>query len=875
MPVDGRSCGRSRGAAAALFALIAAFAAPARATDKVEALLQAMTLDEKIGMLIGNPIAGPPDPLGLAGAGFTPGVPRLGVPPLRYADGPAGVRTALPATALPSPVALAATFSTRLAHGYGQVIGHEAQAGGQDVLFGPMVNLVRVPTAGRNFETLGEDPLLQSRLVASEIAGVQGEGTIATIKHFAENNQENNRMQVDVLVDDQTLRELELPAFEAAIGAGAGAVMCAYNKVNGTFSCENPALLRGILRREWGFTGFVVSDYGANHSTKASLEAGLDVEFLSTIFAGLPVRGGSPETAIAYLVANGLLDVSVVDGAVRHVLTSMDRFGLLEGASPDGAPVADHPRPEADPSLGAGLAREVAVASAVLLRNERRTLPLRPDDLRPLAVIGPTARIPLLGGGGSARVQPFPGAAVSALEALRARAGEQARIGFEPGIELDGVAIPPAALSPTNPASEPGLLRTASPGGEAQVDPKLDFTGPDSLPAAAGTTWTWTGWLTASTTGDYELRLQAEGGATVDGFDTRLLVGGSIVASTGGLFPVNGSLIPTLDGLANAGAVVALQAGVPRQVTVVANGSPTGPSQLRLAWITPEQRAARLAAAVGAARSARSVVVFAYNEGTEGADRPSLALPRGQDGLIQAVVAANRNTVVVLNTGDPVTMPWVDDVGAILETWYPGQGGGEATADLLLGEANPGGKLPVTFPVRLEDNPTFTPDGRRYPGIPPTGPGARELYEEGIFVGYRWYDAQGITPLFPFGHGLSYTRFKYSELHVRRDRRGLEVSFLVRNVGRERGADVPQLYLGPARTPPAGVQMAEKALAGFERVELRPGEARRVTLRVSSRALSFWSEAEGGWVVAQGKRAVLVGASSRDIRLKGEVRVGR
>jgi beta-glucosidase len=247
--------------------------------QEIDELIQAMTLDEKIAMLIGNPIAGPPDPLGFAGAGYVPGVPRLGIPPLRFSDGPAGVRTPLPTTALPAPVALAATFSPQLAGAYGSVLGREAQARHQDVLFGPMANLVRVPLAGRNFETLGEDPLLQSRLVEREVEAIQRAGTIATIKHFAENNQENNRMGVNVNVDPQTLHEIELPAFEAAIAAGSGSLMCAYNKVNGLFSCENPDLLADILRSRWGFEGFVVSDYGANHSTQASLEAGLDIEF--------------------------------------------------------------------------------------------------------------------------------------------------------------------------------------------------------------------------------------------------------------------------------------------------------------------------------------------------------------------------------------------------------------------------------------------------------------------------------------------------------------------------------------------------------------------------------------------------------------------
>jgi beta-glucosidase len=734
------------------------------------------------------------------------------------------------------------------------------------VLFGPMVNLVRVPTAGRNFETLGEDPFLQSALVAPEVRSVQRAGTMVTIKHFAENNQENNRMGVNVNVDAQTLNEIELPPFESAIDAGAAAVMCAYNKVNGEFSCENPELLTGILRDRWGFDGYVVSDYGANHSTNTALEAGLDVEFLSTWFSGLGLIGGSPETAIKFQVETGQLDVAVVDGAVRHVLTSMAAFGLLDGASPDGAPVIERRRPPLDADAGADAAEAIALAGAVLLKNDRDLLPLDRRDLRSLAVIGPTAKAPLLGGGGSARVLPLPGVR-SPLDVLVERAGAGGGVAFRAGIELDGVALPASALSPTNPAGAPGLLRTQNPGGATQVDPQVDFTGAAALPPApAGTTATWTGFLTAPTTGDYELKVQAiaatAGGP--GGFAARLQLDGTTIASTGGIFPVAGSLIPTADGLANAGPLVHLEAGVPRAVTVTVNLSAAA-TQIRLAWITPEQRAATFAAAVAAARAARIAVVFAHNEGTEGVDRPSLSVPRRQDDLIDAVTAVNPRTIVVLNTGDPVTMPWVAKVPAILEMWYPGQRVGEVTAALLLGDVSPSGKLPVTFPVRLEDNPTFSPDGSRYPGV-----ANEEFYDEGVLIGYRWYDANSIAPLFPFGHGLSYSRFRYTGLDVRRRGGGVDVSFTVRNVGSRRAAEVAQVYLGAPRNPPA--PMPVRKLVGFARVDLAPGRSERVTVRVDPRQLAYWSVERDDWAFAPGARTIFVGSSSRDLRLDGQLR---
>ncbi|MEV0235008.1 glycoside hydrolase family 3 C-terminal domain-containing protein [Nonomuraea sp. NPDC050786] len=814
-------------------AAAAAARAPARGRARradVDALLGQLTLEEKISLLHGAR-----DPASRGQAGYLPGVPRLGIPEVRLADGPAGVRVTARATALPAPVALAATFAPDLARRFGAVIGREGRALGMDVLLSPMTNIVRVPQAGRNFETLGEDPLLAAAMVAGEVRGIQGEGLIATAKHYAANNFEHARQSVDARVDERTLREIYLPAFEAAVTAGVGVVMAAYNRVNGVYAAENAHLLTGILRDEWRFAGWVMSDWSATHSGVPAVTAGLDMEMPSGAnFAGL-----------AAAVTSGKLAGSVVDTAVRRVLVQLARFGLLGGG---------RPRPSLDPEAGAGTAREIALAGAVLLRNEGDLLPLTRADLAGradgtgLAVIGPTAAHPLVGGGGSARV--LPARAESPLDALRRQAGPGSRVSWATGVDLEGVPVPASALS----------LRRAPKGGTPQPAAQVDHTGANALPA--GTSWTWTGTLTAPETGDYDLRIQGAGGVPAFNGSISLTVGGVRTGSVGALIGGNSSLIATSGGLTNAGGVVHLESGRPTPIAIAATGAPGTPLQVRLAWITPRRRQEALREAVALAAGARAALVFAFNEGTEGADRASLALPKGQDAVIEAVAAANARTAVVLNTGDPVLMPWLERVPSILQMWYPGQEGADATATLLLGGASPGGKLPVTFPRRAEDAPTAPAE--RYPGE-----GGVAVYGEGVFVGYRHYDANDVEPLFPFGHGLSYTRFDYGGLSVRAASGGLSVSFTVTNTGRREGTEVAQVYLGPPSPPP--VPMPPRALAGFARVRLRPGERRRVTVTVSRRALQCWSD--GRWVLAGGRRTVHVGSSSRDLRLRQEVAV--
>ena len=780
------------------------------AGPRVEGLLTKLTLDEKLSLLHGAT-----DPKALGQAGYVPGVERLGIPPLRLADGPAGVRVKQHATALPAPVLLAAAFDPGLARRYGQVIGREGRALGQDVLLSPMVNLIRTPYAGRNFETFSEDPLLSADLVAEEIKGIQGEGLIATVKHYAMNNQEKDRDSIDVRVDEQTLNEVELRAFEAAVGAGARAVMGAYNKVNGTYACESKELLTGILRDRWGFEGWVMTDWHAAHSTVASLTAGLDMEMPNGKYFG---------AALKTAVQNGSVSEEYVDRAVRRILTTMDDFGMLDGSAP--------PRPARNPSAGAAVALEVAKAGATLLHNRNGMLPLTGEAARGIAVVGPTGSLPFVSGGGSAHV--VPDHADSPLDAIKSRAGQGAQVSYALGEDLFGKPLPEDALT-------------------QGIDP-------EGQRVAAGKTWTYEGTLTVEDDDEWTFVIHYSGTrpkVLLDGVDLFPVATGLAEHFTGGLV----SAAP--DGLAVRRRTLDLAAGEHR-IEITAKGGAQGQT-FRLRHVTGATRTQDVAEAVKAARAAESVVLFAYEDATENQDRTTLALPGHQTELIEAVTAVNPRTTVVLNTSSSTSMPWLERTAAVLQMYYPGQEGAAATAAVLFGDCDPGGRLTQTFPVDDDRHPVAG-DVRRYPGV-----NGVEEYSEGVHVGHRWYDAEDVRPLFPFGHGLSYTSFAYEDLGVERTGDGLEVVFTVRNTGRRDGVDIPQVYVGPS--PDLQIDRAERVLGGYQRLALKAGESRRVTVRVDERTLSSWNAERHGWVLGTGRRTVWVGASAGELRLSGRVQV--
>jgi beta-glucosidase len=816
------------------------------ANERAEHCCAAMTFDEKVAVALGDFDA----------------VAHLGIPPLRYTDGPNGIRGPDNATAFPASLALAATFDEGLAAAYGSAVAEEARDTGSNVLLGPAVDIARVPLGGRLPEAMGEDPHLTGRLAAAEVRAIQDRHVISMVKHFIGNNAETQRTgyatssgrspAINTVVGERALQELYYPPFKAAVRhGGAGSVMGSYNRLNGIYACQHPGILH-TLKHDWRWDGFVAPDFlHAVRDPVAAANAGLDQP-------GLAVTEG--RTAADF--TSGRVPAERLDDIVRRTLWSIFDAGLLEHPLPD-----EGQRPGlASTPQHVALATKIAIDATVLLDNRDGLLPLAAEQVRSVAVIGTARDDAQWVMAGSPCVRVSPDRRVTPLEGITARAGAAVRVEFAQGSFGDtALAVVPTDVLKPAEREGMGLLGEywngeTSDGEPALtvVDPAVDIPqAPETLTSAV---WSarWTGTITPTVDGPHRFTILAAG-------ISRLEIDGALVASGerefGQLF--DGPHLP-VSGVANltAGHPVSIQLDFWSGTAWPVMEPGVGGANIQLGWQPPDTRiheAARLAADCDVA------VVFASHALGEGMDRASLALPGDQDQLIDAVAAANPRTVVVLNTGGPVLMPWLDQVEAVVQAWLPGQQFGEAVAAVLFGDADPGGRLPVTFPATSEQGPITGPE--RFPGLD-----GNARYDEGSFVGYRWYDQHGQQPLFPFGHGLSYGQYEYRQPRLQHDEATGEVtvSLRVTNVGGHAGAEVVQLYVAA----PAAAQQPPKQLKAFAKIHLDPGETSEVSLRLDRDDLAVFDEASGAWVIHQGRYEVLVGRSSRDIRGRAGFEVG-
>jgi len=802
--------------------------------DRIEKLLAEMTLEEKVSMAAGSD------------AWHSTGVERLGVPPIKMTDGPNGARGDLKskcsAVCFPVGSALAATWNTDLLEQVGIALGQEALSKGAQVLLGPTVNIHRSPLGGRNFECYSEDPLLTARIAVAFVTGVQSQGVGCSAKHFVCNDSEFERFTISSEVGERALREIYLVPFEAAVKqAGVWTVMAAYNRIGGTYACSHRELLTDLLKREWGFEGFVVSDWGASKNTREDACGGLDLE--------MPGPPRSMGEQLLAAVKAGEVDEATLDDKIRRLLRVTILTGRMD--DPDEKQEQSLDRPE-----HRALARRTATESMVLVKN-RGVLPLDARSLRSLAVIGPNAKLGQIQGGGSSGVKPHY--VVHPLEAIRERLGPGVSIRYEPGCRVEK-GVRPFDLEQLRPATgedEPGLSLEYWSNRSFEGEPVAR-----RVVHRCDATWWFGGVPPEAGTRDFSARYSATFTPALSGTHSfgLMSVGRSRMLLDGRTIIDNWSAQNLGDASAEEQAEVELRAGQDYQLRLDFEPPPESSLPGIQFGVTPPEPEDLMELAVAAAREADAVIlVVGTNRDweTEGNDREDMALPGRQAELIAKVCAANATSVVVTNAGSPISMEWLDQAPALLHAWFPGQEFGNALADLLFGDANPSGKLPTTFPVRLQDTPAFT----NYPGE-----NGQVLYGEGIFVGYRWYDTRDIAPRLPFGHGLSYTSFGYGELTVEPETRGgepIEASLEITNRGERAGQEVVQLYV---RDPLSRLARPEKELKAFAKVGLEPGQSTRVSFVLDDRALAYWDPSTGGWVAEPGEFELLVGSSSRDIR---------
>ncbi|HVR27261.1 MAG TPA: glycoside hydrolase family 3 C-terminal domain-containing protein [Candidatus Polarisedimenticolia bacterium] len=795
---------------------------------RVDSLLSQMTLEEKIEI-----IGGVKD-------FYTRPIARLGIPALKMSDGPMGVDDYGLTTAYPAGIALAASWDIQLAERFGASMGKDARARGVHFILAPGMNIYRAPMNGRNFEYFGEDPFLASRMAVSVIQGIQGQRVVATAKHFAGNNSEFARMTLSSDIDERTLREIYLPAFEASVKeAGVGAVMDAYNPVNGVYMTQNNHLNNEILKKEWGFNGILMSDWGATHDGIAAAIGGLDLEMPSPTFM-------NRETLLP-AIGQGKIPVATLDDKVRRILRKTVEFGFF-----------DQPQTDSDiPSYsqeGRQIALEVARGSMVLLKNSGNLLPLDESKVKTIAVIGPDAYPAVPSGGGSAETKPFN--AVSYLEGISNRLGTKARV-------LYAVDVPPldevfeSSEFVTTPGGERGLKgeyfsneELRGPPALVRTDQHVDFDWGEGSFAPSQPidhfSIRWTGYFVPQKSGDYKFFTSADDGV-------RLYIGDDTVIDD---WQRHSQTVDSYGRHLEAGQAYKIRLEYFEAV---------GSAIVGFGVTRAETSIGRETKAL-AAKADAVVICVGFDSKTEfeGSDR-TFQLPGGQDELIRQISAVNKNTIIVLTAGGNVDMTeWIDRVPAILHAWYPGQEGGTALAQVLFGDYSPSGKLPVSFERRWEDSPAFH-------SYYPEKDQKRVQYAEGVFVGYRHFDRSETKPLFAFGYGLSYTTFGYSNLSVTPQTGNLnepvKVSFEVQNTGRREGTEVAELYVGESHP---SVPRPVKELKGFAKIELKRGESKRLTLTLDRRAFSFYDVKKNDWSAGPGEFTILVGGASDNIQLRSK-----
>jgi beta-glucosidase len=803
--------------------------APKAEIDKrVEILLGKLTLEEKITLIGGiNDF-------------YTRPISRVGIPSFRMSDGPTGIHDYGPATAYPAGMLLAASWDTDLARRVGISMGKDARARGVHFILAPGMNIYRSPLNGRNFEYFGEDPYLSSRMAVGVIEGIQSQGVIATAKHFIANNSEYGRMDHSSDMDERTMREIYLPAFEASVReAKVGALMDAYNLVNGVYMTQNNMINVQIAKKEWGFDGIIMSDWGATHDGIAAANNGLDLEMPNAVFMNA--------ATLLPAIKSGAVTEAAIDEKIRRLLRKTMEFGFFDREQTD----ANIPLYSED---GRRLILEEARAGMVLLKNEKHVLPLDREKIKTIAVLGPNAYPAVIGGGGSSLTKPFN--AVSFLEGIGDVAGQSVRVLYlAESAPLDDI------VSHTQFVCTPG--GTAGLKGEyfdneefrgepalSRADQRIDFHWGQGSYRDGGPVdhfaVRWTGYFVPQTEDDYRFYTSADDGV-------RLYINDEMVIDD---WRRHGETLNTYLKHLEAGKAYNVRLEYFENV-----GSATVRFGISAVSIALGEETKKLAA------KADVVILcmgFDPNSEGEGGDR-TFRLPGGQDIFIQQIASVNKNVVVVLNAGGNVDMgKWLDQVPAVLHAWYPGQEGGTALAQVLFGDFSPSGKLPATFERGWEDNPTF------HSYYPQKGD-KRVEYNEGIFVGYRGYEKAGTRPLFPFGYGLSYTTFTYSDLKIAPAAKGsgalLVVSFQVKNTGSRAGAEIAEVYVGDSHAP---VPRPAKELKGFAKVSLRPGESKQIAVLLDHRAFSYYDAAKHDWAVAPGEFGILVGRSSADIRLQGK-----